>query len=66
MIDGPDDIRNEWLEGAETIGLTAGASAPEILVQRVMDRLYEWGATESENQPGTPESVMFPMPKELR
>lgn len=66
MIDGPDDIRREWLEGAVTIGLTAGASAPEILVQRVINRLCEWGALKAEDLPGAPESVMFPLPKELR
>ena len=66
MIDGPEDICREWLEGAETIGLTAGASAPEVLVQRVVDRLREWGATVIDEQSGVPESVTFPMPRELR
>jgi 4-hydroxy-3-methylbut-2-enyl diphosphate reductase len=66
MIDGPDDIRREWLDGSEVIGLTAGASAPEVLVQRVVDRLREWGATVINEQSGVPESVTFPMPRELR
>jgi len=66
MIDGPDDIRREWLNGAEVIGLTAGASAPEVLVQRVVARLREWGATVINEQSGVTEAVMFPMPKELR
>jgi len=66
MIDGPDDIRREWLAGAETVGLTAGASAPEVLVQRVVDRLREWGATVIDEQSGVPETVTFPMPRELR
>jgi 4-hydroxy-3-methylbut-2-enyl diphosphate reductase len=66
MIDGPQDIRREWLEGAETIGLTAGASAPELLVQRVVDRLKEWGVSHSEEQVGEPETVVFPLPKGLR
>lgn len=66
MIDGPDDIRREWLEGVETIGLTAGASAPEILVQRVINRLCEWGAQKAEDLPGAPESVVFPLPRGLR
>ena len=66
MIDGPDDIRREWLTDAETVGLTAGASAPEVLVQRVVDRLREWGATVIDEQSGVPESVTFPMPRELR
>jgi len=66
MIDSPDDIRREWLADAETVGLTAGASAPEVLVQRVVDRLREWGATVIDEQSGVPETVTFPMPKELR
>ena len=66
MIDGPDDIRREWLDGSEVIGLTAGASAPEVLVQRVVDRLREWGATVIDEQSGVPETVTFPMPRELR
>ncbi len=66
MIDGPDDIRREWLEGAQTIGLTAGASAPEVLVQRVVERLREWGVGVVNEQAGVPESVEFPVPRELR
>ena len=66
MIDGPDDIRREWLNDAEVIGLTAGASAPEVLVQRVVARLREWGASVINEQSGVTEVVMFPMPKELR
>ena len=66
MIDGPEDIRREWLEGAETIGLTAGASAPEVLVQRVVERLREWGVLTVNEQTGVPESVEFPVPRELR
>jgi 4-hydroxy-3-methylbut-2-enyl diphosphate reductase len=66
MIDGPDDICREWLAGAERVGLTAGASAPELLVQRVVDRLRDWGATVIDEQSGVPETVTFPMPKELR
>jgi len=66
MIDGPDDIRREWLEGTESIGLTAGASAPEVLVQRVVDRLREWGAVVIDEQSGVSETVTFPIPKELK
>ena len=66
MIDGPEDIQREWLTGAETIGLTAGASAPEVLVQRVVERLREWGAAVMQEQSGVSETVTFPMPKELR
>ncbi len=66
MIDGPLDIRREWLEGVATIGLTAGASAPELLVQAVVSKLREWGANEVSEQPGEPETVSFPPPKSLR
>jgi len=66
MIDGPDDIHREWLTGAETVGLTAGASAPEVLVQRVVDRLREWGASAVQEQAGEPEQVVFPLPRILR
>ena len=66
MIDGPDDIRREWLDGVEVVGLSAGASAPEVLVQRVIDCLREWGATVVDEQAGVRETVTFPMPRELR
>jgi 4-hydroxy-3-methylbut-2-enyl diphosphate reductase len=66
MIDGPDDIQREWLAGAETIGLTAGASAPEVLVQQVVERLREWGALKTDEQSGVAENVEFPVPRELR
>lgn len=66
MIDGPDDIRREWLAGAQKIGLTAGASAPEELVQQVVRRLREWGAEIVEEQKGKVENISFPVPKPLR
>jgi 4-hydroxy-3-methylbut-2-enyl diphosphate reductase len=66
MIDGPEDMRREWLEGVSRIGLTAGASAPEVLVQRVVSRLLEWGAELAPEQFGEPETIVFPLPKPLR
>ncbi len=66
MIDGPDDIRHEWLEGAKKIGLTAGASAPEVLVQQVIARLREMGAQAVEESAGKTEGVYFSLPKSLR
>jgi 4-hydroxy-3-methylbut-2-en-1-yl diphosphate reductase len=66
MIDGPQDIRREWLEGVMRVGLTAGASAPEQLVQQVVARLREWGADIIEEQPGKIENISFPVPKTLR
>jgi 4-hydroxy-3-methylbut-2-enyl diphosphate reductase len=65
LIDGPEDIRHEWLTGSPRVGLTAGASAPEVLVERVINRLREWGAGEVEDQSGIREQVVFALPKEL-
>ncbi len=66
MIDGPDDIRPEWLEGVRNLGLTAGASAPEILVQQVLHRLREWGGDLVEETPGVAENISFAVPRVLR
>ena len=66
MIDGPQDIERDWLAGAERIGLTAGASAPEVLVQQVVALLESWGVQRVAEQPGNPEHVVFPVPRELR
>ncbi len=66
MIDGPEDLEHEWFEGVERVGLTAGASAPELLVQRVLARLREWGATHVEEQDGKIEQVNFPVPRSLQ
>lgn len=66
LIDNAEEIQKEWLEGVENIGITAGASAPEILVQSVVDRLKEWGGEEPEELQGQEENVVFTLPKELR
>lgn len=66
LIDGPEDLQGEWFEGKQTVGVTAGASAPEVLVERVVGRLREWGGQAPENVLGQPESVVFSLPKELR
>ena len=66
MVDGPDDLRREWLDGVQHVGLTAGASAPEVLVQQVISRLGEWGVTAIEEQAGNKETVFFALPRELR
>ncbi|SFX55141.1 4-hydroxy-3-methylbut-2-enyl diphosphate reductase [Marinospirillum alkaliphilum] len=66
LIDGADDLQPEWLEGVKQIGITAGASAPEVLVKDVIQRLTEWGATAPVELPGRPENITFSMPKELR
>lgn len=59
-------IQKEWLKGAKNIGVTAGASAPEVLVQEVVHKLMEWGAVEAIERPGRPENIEFAVPKELR
>jgi 4-hydroxy-3-methylbut-2-enyl diphosphate reductase len=66
LIDGPEDIRREWLEGQPRVGVTAGASAPEVLVKQVVARLREWGADSVEEQSGIREDVVFALPAELR
>jgi len=67
LIDGPEDIHPEWLVGKLRIGLTAGASAPEILVQRVIEHLETRGhALLRTDHDGIREDVIFPVPKELR
>jgi len=66
LIDGADDIRREWIAGKTRIGVTAGASAPESLVQGVVARLREWGADDVQELDGEPENITFALPKELR
>ena len=66
LIDGADDIRREWIEGRQRIGLTAGASAPEGLVKEVIERLRSWGADQVTELAGQPENVTFALPRELR
>jgi 4-hydroxy-3-methylbut-2-enyl diphosphate reductase len=66
LVDGPDDLRREWFEGRDRVGVTAGASAPEILVERVVARLHEWGGEGVTEAIGRAENVIFSLPKELR
>lgn len=66
MIDTPEDIEPLWLENAGRVGVTAGASAPEALVQQVIGQLQHWGAELAEEQHGKPETVHFAVPKILR
>jgi 4-hydroxy-3-methylbut-2-enyl diphosphate reductase len=65
LIDGADSIKPEWLEGRQRIGISAGASAPEILVDQVIQRLRDLGAVSVRKMPGLEENVVFPLPKEL-
>ncbi|MCW7553840.1 4-hydroxy-3-methylbut-2-enyl diphosphate reductase [Endozoicomonas gorgoniicola] len=66
LVDGADDIEPQWLQGKQAIGITAGASAPEVLVQGVIRRLQELGAEMPEELEGQEENIVFTMPKELR
>jgi 4-hydroxy-3-methylbut-2-enyl diphosphate reductase len=66
LIDNADDIRRDWLKDVDTIGVTAGASAPEALVEGVIDRLRNWGVHTVESLPGQEEKVVFSLPKALQ
>jgi 4-hydroxy-3-methylbut-2-enyl diphosphate reductase len=66
LLDGAEDIDPAWLEGVQRIGVTAGASAPEILVQEVVEGLQQLGAEAPVETEGRPEGVTFSLPKELR
>lgn len=65
LVDTPEMIDPEWLQGAQRVGVTAGASAPDILVRQVLGRLKELGAISVRTLEGTPENVSFPLPREL-
>ncbi|OOF36899.1 4-hydroxy-3-methylbut-2-enyl diphosphate reductase [Rodentibacter heidelbergensis] len=66
LLDDPADIQAHWFDNVKTIGITAGASAPEELVQSIIARLKELGATELEELQGLEENMFFEVPKELR
>ena len=66
LIDGPDDMRREWFDGKQAVGVTAGASAPELLVQQVVDKLRSWGGEAPNETIGREEKVFFTLPRELR
>jgi 4-hydroxy-3-methylbut-2-en-1-yl diphosphate reductase len=66
LVDGPDDLQKQWFEGRQVVGVTAGASAPEVLVERVVGRIREWGGAAPIDIVGQPENVVFSLPRELR
>jgi 4-hydroxy-3-methylbut-2-enyl diphosphate reductase len=66
LIDGPEDIDTKWLVQSKAIGITAGASAPDVLVRDVIARLVELGAKAPQELSGVVENVTFSLPKELR
>ena len=66
LIDTAADIQRPWLDGVSAIGVTAGASAPEVLVRQVVQQLTEWGGKQVIEHPGREENVVFAVPAELR
>jgi 4-hydroxy-3-methylbut-2-en-1-yl diphosphate reductase len=66
MVDSADELRAEWLQGRSRVGVTAGASAPEVLVRQVVDRLKAMGAVSVRKMEGIQETVKFPLPKGLK
>jgi 4-hydroxy-3-methylbut-2-enyl diphosphate reductase len=66
LIDGPQDLRPEWFAGKAVVGVTAGASAPELMVQQVIEQLRSWGAEVPCELPGREEHVTFTLPRGLR
>ena len=65
MIQRADEIDPSWLEGVGTVGLTAGASAPEKLVREVVDRLSDWRAVEEDIVTAAEENMIFKLPRQL-
>ena len=65
LIDNAEEIQREWLTGKRSVGVTAGASAPEVLVEQVVSRLREWGGQTVNEVPGIKEQVVFSLPREL-
>jgi 4-hydroxy-3-methylbut-2-enyl diphosphate reductase len=66
LVDDASHLRREWFHPASVVGLTAGASAPEVLVRQVVDQLRRWGAELPAELAGREEHVVFSLPKALR
>lgn len=66
LIDNASEMQREWFPDDASVGVTAGASAPEVLVNCVIEQLQEWGAESVSSDGGVPENVIFPLPKELK
>jgi 4-hydroxy-3-methylbut-2-enyl diphosphate reductase len=66
LVDSADQLQPEWFTDAGRVGITAGASAPEVLVQGVVNRLREWGGIEARESAGKRESVVFSLPRNLQ
>jgi len=66
LVDGPENLRQEWFADRRAVGVTAGASAPELLVQQVVERLRSWGGAPPQVVVGREENVVFSLPRALR
>ena len=66
LIDGPEELRREWFDGKRAVGVTAGASAPEVSVRQVIEQLARWGGQAPHEVVGREERVYFALPRELR
>lgn len=66
LVDGPENLKREWFAGKNTVGVTAGASAPEVLVLQVVERLRSWGGQLPVELKGSEETVIFGLPRGLR
>ena len=66
LIDNAGEMQKDWFAGVDTVGVTAGASAPEILIKQVIQRLQDWGAAAPQELSGCEENITFSLPKELR
>jgi 4-hydroxy-3-methylbut-2-en-1-yl diphosphate reductase len=66
LVDGPDNLQRDWFAGRKAAGVTAGASAPELLVQQVVERLRSWGGSAPREILGREENVVFSLPRALR
>lgn len=66
LVDNASELKKEWFDGVENIGLSAGASAPELLVEEVIQKIKEWFGAELSSDSGPKENIIFQLPKELR
>lgn len=66
LIDNAGEMKKEWFEGVDSVGVTAGASAPEVLIQEVLNQLQAWGGDIPDELKGIEENITFSLPKELR
>ena len=66
LIDNSDELQKEWFENIKTVGISAGASAPELLVNGVIDQIKEWFGAELSSDSGPKENIIFQLPKELK